>query len=64
VNRFNERFILSLASNPAAIFLDDQLNILPVSSHIKTLEKLPPGRNIRNPSRLISYQNLGETPAR
>jgi N-acetyltransferase 10 len=43
VNRFNERFILSLASNPASIFLDDQLNILPVSSHIKTLEKCAPG---------------------
>ena len=28
-----------------AIFLDDQLNILPISSHVKTLEKLPPGNN-------------------
>jgi len=43
VNRFNERFILSLATNHAAIFLDDQLNILPVSSYVKTLEKCPPG---------------------
>jgi len=43
VNRFNERFILSLASNHAAIFLDDQLNILPISTHVKTLEKVPPG---------------------
>jgi len=39
VNRFNERFILSLASNHAAVFLDDNLNILPLSSHVKTLEK-------------------------
>ena len=37
VNRFNERFILSLASNHSAIFLDDSLNI---SSHVKTLEKV------------------------
>jgi len=43
VNRFNERFILSLASNKNSIFLDDQLNILPVSSHIRNIEKLPPG---------------------
>jgi len=40
VNRFNERFILSLASNHAAVFLDDSLNILPLSNHIKTLEKV------------------------
>jgi len=40
VNRFNERFILSLASNHAAIFLDDNLNLLPVSSHVRGLEKV------------------------
>jgi len=40
VNRFNERFILSLASNHAAVFLDDSLNILPLSNHIKTIEKV------------------------
>ena len=40
VHRFNERFILSLASNTSCIFLDDNLNILPLSSHVKTLEKV------------------------
>ena len=40
VNRFNERFILSLASNHAAIFLDDNLNLLPISSHVRSLEKV------------------------
>ena len=40
VNRFNERFILSLASNHAAIFLDDNLNLLPISSHVRGLEKV------------------------
>ena len=39
VNRFNERFILSLASNHSAIFLNDALNILPISSHVKALKK-------------------------
>jgi len=46
VNRFNERFILSLASNHAAVFLDDSLNILPLSNHIKTLEKVTTSCNI------------------
>ena len=40
VHRFNERFILSLASNNSCVFLDDNLNILPLSSHVKTLEKV------------------------
>jgi N-acetyltransferase 10 len=41
--RFNERFILSLTNCPACIFMDDELNILPVSSHVRTLEALGPG---------------------
>ena len=40
VHRFNERFILSLASNSSCIFLDDNLNILPLSNHVRTLEKV------------------------
>ncbi len=40
VHRFNERFILSLASNTSCIFLDDNLNILPLSSHVRSLEKV------------------------
>jgi N-acetyltransferase 10 len=30
--RFNERLVLSLASNPACLLLDDELNVLPTSS--------------------------------
>lgn len=37
VPRFNERFILSLADCPAAIVADDELNILPISSHVRAL---------------------------
>uniref|UniRef100_A0A8D3E5W6 RNA cytidine acetyltransferase n=1 Tax=Scophthalmus maximus TaxID=52904 RepID=A0A8D3E5W6_SCOMX len=33
VGRFNERFILSLASCKNCVAIDDQLNILPISSH-------------------------------
>ena len=39
--RFNERLVLSLASNPACILMDDELNILPTSSHVANIKPLP-----------------------
>ncbi|XP_059960363.1 RNA cytidine acetyltransferase [Mesoplodon densirostris] len=42
VGRFNERFILSLASCKRCLAIDDQLNILPISSHAASVEALPP----------------------
>ncbi|KAJ7545348.1 hypothetical protein O6H91_09G116300 [Diphasiastrum complanatum] len=39
--RFNERFILSLASCKACVVMDDELNILPISSHIRAIVPLP-----------------------
>ena len=42
VCRFNERFILSLASNKKCLVIDDQLNVLPVSSHARHLAPVPP----------------------
>ena len=36
--RFNERLVLSLASNPAVLMMDDELNILPTSSHVRQLQ--------------------------
>lgn len=30
--RFNERFLLSLSASPSSLFLDDELNVLPVSA--------------------------------
>ncbi|TRY75386.1 hypothetical protein TCAL_06345 [Tigriopus californicus] len=42
VARFNERFILSLATNKNCLVIDDQLDILPISSHIKNITALPP----------------------
>ncbi|KAJ1361073.1 RNA cytidine acetyltransferase [Parelaphostrongylus tenuis] len=42
VPRFNERFILSLAGCKDIVVVDDQLNILPISSHISTLERIEP----------------------
>ncbi|KAM0746787.1 putative nucleolus protein [Meredithblackwellia eburnea MCA 4105] len=32
VARFNERFLLSLGSNPSCLIVDDELNVLPLSS--------------------------------
>jgi N-acetyltransferase 10 len=40
--RFNERFILSLASNKRCVVIDDNLNVLPLSSHIKHVAEVPP----------------------
>ncbi|XP_072031061.1 RNA cytidine acetyltransferase-like [Amphiura filiformis] len=42
VGRFNERFLLSLSSCKKCMVLDDQLNILPHSSHILTITPVPP----------------------
>lgn len=38
VNRFNERFLLSLADNPRCLVLDDALNVLPISSKTAQIE--------------------------
>lgn len=42
VGRFNERFILSLGSCKNCVVIDDQLNMLPVSSHMLNIQALPP----------------------
>ncbi|KAF8403599.1 hypothetical protein HHK36_011703 [Tetracentron sinense] len=39
--RFNERFLLSLASCKACVVMDDELNILPISSHIRSITTVP-----------------------
>ncbi|XP_027365798.1 RNA cytidine acetyltransferase 1 isoform X1 [Abrus precatorius] len=39
--RFNERFLLSLASCKACVVMDDELNILPISSHIRSMTPVP-----------------------
>lgn len=44
MGRFNERFLLSLASCKRCLVVDDQLNVLPLSSHnlkIEPTQKLP-----------------------
>lgn len=41
--RFNERMVLSLASNPNCLIVDDELNILPTSSLARNIAPLPSG---------------------
>ncbi|KAG2483803.1 hypothetical protein HYH03_017326 [Edaphochlamys debaryana] len=43
VGRFNERMVLSLASCPHCLLLDDELNVLPTSSLVRSIEPLPTG---------------------
>ena len=38
--RFNERFILSLGSCKTCLAIDDELNILPITSHIKEIKEV------------------------
>ena len=40
VGRFNERFLLSLAHCASCLVLDDELNILPISSHVRRIQKV------------------------
>ncbi|KAG1681159.1 hypothetical protein FOA52_015602 [Chlamydomonas sp. UWO 241] len=52
--RFNERLVLSLASNPNCLMMDDELNVLPTSSLIKYIEPVPrnqDGTPANDPSR-------------
>ncbi|VDM52098.1 unnamed protein product [Angiostrongylus costaricensis] len=46
VPRFNERFILSLAACKDIVVVDDQLNVLPISSHISNLERIEPSAKV------------------
>ncbi|CAN1842411.1 RNA cytidine acetyltransferase 1 [Linum perenne] len=39
--RFNERFLLSVASCKACVVMDDELNVLPISSHIRSTTPVP-----------------------
>ncbi|CAE7872352.1 NAT10, partial [Symbiodinium sp. KB8] len=40
VPRFNERFMLSLATCASALVVDDELNVLPISKHAKLIQPL------------------------
>jgi N-acetyltransferase 10 len=41
VPRFNERLVLSLAGCNSCILMDDELNILPTSTHVRHIQPIP-----------------------
>lgn len=41
VPRFNERLVLSLAGCHSCILMDDELNILPTSTHVRHIQPIP-----------------------
>ena len=40
IPRFNERFILSLSKCKTCIAIDDELNILPITEHIRDIKEV------------------------
>lgn len=42
VGRFNERFMLTLGDCKSCLVCDDELNVLPLSSHARSIVPLPP----------------------
>ncbi|WFD45297.1 N-acetyltransferase 10 [Malassezia psittaci] len=48
VARFNERFLLSLSASPTCLFLDDELNVLPLSrgKEIRPLPETSAGQSV------------------
>uniref|UniRef100_A0A3Q0SJ10 RNA cytidine acetyltransferase n=1 Tax=Amphilophus citrinellus TaxID=61819 RepID=A0A3Q0SJ10_AMPCI len=61
VGRFNERFILSLASCKNCVVIDDQLNILPLSSHMANIKPVPPKTQDGLPPREQELKDLKES---
>ncbi|EDO18579.1 hypothetical protein Kpol_1048p9 [Vanderwaltozyma polyspora DSM 70294] len=60
VARFNERFILSLGSNPNCLVVDDELNVLPLSGG-KHVKPLPPVDNEDMTPKQIELKDLKES---
>lgn len=42
MGRFNERFMLTLGDCKSCLVCDDELNVLPLSSHARDIVPLPP----------------------
>jgi N-acetyltransferase 10 len=62
VARFNERFILSLMKCRGCIVLDDELNILPLSSHVAELKPVvQKARDAKNPELQQLQESLQDT---
>ncbi|XP_061717144.1 RNA cytidine acetyltransferase [Cydia pomonella] len=62
VNRFNERFLLSLADNPRCLILDDNLTVLPISSKTAQVEPVNVTPERTNPKLPELVSSLSDTP--
>ncbi|XP_061380876.1 RNA cytidine acetyltransferase [Danaus plexippus] len=62
VNRFNERFLLSLADNPRCLVLDDSLTVLPISSWTAQIQPVDVVPESVNPKLTELVSSLSDTP--
>ncbi|XP_048481373.1 RNA cytidine acetyltransferase [Plutella xylostella] len=62
VNRFNERFLLSLADNPRCLVLDDSLTVLPISSKTAQVEPVDAVAERVNPKLTELVSSLSDSP--
>ncbi|KAJ2945204.1 hypothetical protein O0L34_g9274 [Tuta absoluta] len=62
VNRFNERFLLSLADNPRCLVLDDALTVLPISSKTAQVEPVDAVPEKVNPKLTELVSSLSDSP--
>lgn len=62
VNRFNERFLLSLADNPRCLVLDDSLTVLPISSKTAQVEPVDVTPERVNPKLTDLISSLSDSP--
>ncbi|XP_045539427.1 RNA cytidine acetyltransferase [Papilio machaon] len=62
VNRFNERFLLSLADNPRCLVLDDSLTVLPISSKTAQVEPVDVLPEKVNPKLTDLISSLSDSP--
>ncbi|KAL4716997.1 hypothetical protein ACJJTC_001858 [Scirpophaga incertulas] len=62
VNRFNERFLLSLADNPRCLILDDSLTVLPISSKTAQVEPVNVTPERVNPKLTELVSSLSDSP--
>jgi len=57
--RFNERFLLSLSDCKTCLAIDDELNILPITQHIKEIKEIQtPGVGKKADSEELNFENL------
>ncbi|KAM3966044.1 RNA cytidine acetyltransferase l(1)G0020 [Aphomia sociella] len=62
VNRFNERFLLSLADNSRCLILDDSLTVLPISSKTAQVEPVDVVPEKVNPKLAELVSSLSDSP--